>query len=426
MIYSIFKLSLFCLLFLSVVVPNSLRAANAALLIFCFVLSLCLCRPLKSIPRLMTAYLATVVITVIFVLVGQINAAPREAAEQVLIIYIVSPLCWLWISCAMALKIEEVKIAKWFVRLGILSVASVGVYFYLFLQGGPAAVSFFIEDANLNLQDGYAGATMFVYGSLIFLTAGFFAASSLIKNALIRAALLAGLAIVAITSGRSALILAVPIGLFMGTFFSPSGSAEGPRRSRASRAIRSPIFYFFVSSALCLIAAPYFGVDVGLILSKFAEEVNSGGGGERTSQLAALFNGTLETFGMGAGHGIGVSLLRSEAFPWRYENVWAATVFRTGVVGALIYAAPFIYYIRTYFFLKKREILGKFDLFMFSGFCAAFFASMTNPYIEAFSFQWMFIIPMVSLAVKRTAYKRDTARSNQEDIAEGSDFRYAV
>jgi hypothetical protein len=38
--------------------------------------------------------------------------------------------------------------------------------------------------------------------------------------------------------------------------------------------------------------------------------------------------------------------------------------------------------------------------FLFSAFMAAFIASNTNPYIEAFAFQWMYTIPLVALFVE--------------------------
>ncbi|MCT7061868.1 hypothetical protein, partial [Salmonella enterica] len=90
-----------------------------------------------------------------------------------------------------------------------LCCASVAVFFYLFLTRGAAAVSFFFEGANVNLAEGFSGATMHVYGSMIFLCGGFFSSPEVIKHRSLRFSLLAMLLICALTSGRSALILSV-------------------------------------------------------------------------------------------------------------------------------------------------------------------------------------------------------------------------
>ena len=75
--------------------------------------------------------------------------------------------------------------------IGAPSFLSVGVFFYLYLTRGAAAVAFFFKGANVNLNNGFAGATMHVYGSLIFLCGAFFSSPELIRNRLLRFALLA-------------------------------------------------------------------------------------------------------------------------------------------------------------------------------------------------------------------------------------------
>jgi hypothetical protein len=409
MLSLIFKLLLFVLLFLSVVVPNSLQPATAAVLVAAFLLSMNFFNPLKRIPLLIKLFACSVIVTIVYILIGQIRLAPIEAAYQTLVIYVASPLLWLGVTGAMLTKIDEETLIRWFTWLTMLAMASVGLYYYLFLTGGSGAVTFFRENANLNVNDGYAGATMSVYGSLIFISAGFFAASTVVKSTLIRAALLVGLTVAAITSGRSALILSIPVGLFIGTFFKPRLAEEVRRGSIGRRLLHSPAAYLVFSSIVCIFIASAIGRDLSFILGHFVDEVNEGGGTERTSQMFALLQGIVDHLGVGAGHGIGVSVIRSDDFPWRYETVWFATAYRVGIIGALIYVLPFLLYMKNYLYLRKKRVLGSFDLFMFAGFVAAFMASNTNPYIEAFSFQWMFIIPMVSIALKKRQYTLDVA-----------------
>lgn len=403
----VLKLLAFCLLFLTVVIPNSLQVATGVLLVVTAAFSFLLFRSFKRIPDLMKLYGLTVVVTLVYILVGQLNYAPLIAAQQVAIIYIISPLLWMVVAGAVLSRVPEETLEKWFVRLTFAALISIGVYFYLFLVDGPDAVKFFIDEANVDISDGTIGATMFVYGSLMFLGAGLFAAPGVVKSSVLRMILLCAIGIAAITSGRSALMISIPIGLAIGSLFGLKSSEDTPYKSRTKRMLTSPVFYLFLAVGACTAAALMLGLDLQKMASDVIDKILSGGGDERSSQSWGLLMGALSTFGLGAGHGVGISIIRSEEFPWRYETVWIATIFRTGFIGAFIYALPFFLYIKKFIYLRRKGALTQFDLFLFSGFMAAFIAANTNPYIEAFSFQWMFVIPMVALALK-SAYYQET------------------
>lgn len=396
----VLKLLAFCLLFLSVVIPNSLQVTTGGFLAATAGIAFLLFRPLKSIPDLMKLYGLTAVVTLLYILIGQLSYAPVVAAQQVFVIYIVTPLLWMIVSGAVLSKVPEETLERWFVRLTFAALVSIAIYFYLFLTDGPDAVTFFIDEANVDISDGTIGATMFVYGSLIFLGAGLFAAPGVIKSGLLRMVLLCGIVIAAITSGRSALLISIPIGLAVGSMFGLKLSADEPRKSKARRILTSPVFYIFMAAGACLIAAVALGLDLQRMASDVIDKILSGGGDERASQSWGLLMGTLSTFGLGAGHGVGISIIRNDEFPWRYETVWIATIFRTGFIGAFVYALPFFLYIKKYFYMRGKGVLTQFDLFLFAGFVSSFIAANTNPYIEAFSFQWMFVFPLVSIYIK--------------------------
>lgn len=402
----VLKLLSFCLLCLAVVVPNSLQATTAGFLVATAAASFLVFRPLKRIPDLMKLYGFTVAVTLLYLLIGQLSYAPPIAVQQIAIVYIVTPFLWTVVAGGVLSRVPEERLERWFVLLTFASLVSIGVYFYLFLTDGPDAVSFFIDEANVDISDGTIGATMFVYGSLMFLGAGLFAAPGVIKSGVLRMVLLCGIGIAAITSGRSALMISIPIGLAIGSLFGIKASAATPYRSRAKRVLTSPIFYLLLSAGACIAAAVMLGLDLQKMASDVIDKILSGGGDERSSQSWGLLMGALSTFGLGAGHGVGISLIRSDEFPWRYETVWMATIYRTGFIGAFIYALPFFLYIKKFFYLRRKGVLTQFDVFMFSGFVAAFVAANTNPYIEAFSFQWMFVIPMVAMALKSAQYKQ--------------------
>jgi len=80
--------------------------------------------------------------------------------------------------------------------------------------------------------------------------------------------------------------------------------------------------------------------------------------------------------------------------------VWLATLYRVGILGTLIYALPFALYILAALRLAYRRRLPSRHKFLFSGLVCALLATNTNPYIEAFAFQWMYVIPLVALFIE--------------------------
>ena len=151
-------------------------------------------------------------------------------------------------------------------------------------------------------------------------------------------------------------------------------------------------------------------VDVLYIIGGFWEELSGGGGSERTNQANALFDGIISSFGIGAGHGIGVNYIRSEMYPWRYEIVLLATIYRVGFAGALVYAWPFIRYGWGVFETWKHKRLTNFDVFLFAGCASAFIAAATNPYIEAYTFHWMYVLPVTIFLVRHPGTSMFDAR----------------
>ncbi|WP_266157814.1 hypothetical protein [Dyella silvatica] len=390
------------LLFLSVVIPNSLQVPTAGMLAICFLLSL---HGFKLVPGLKTVllfYTGSAMVTLIYIAVGYLNDAPWIAAAQVTAIYIVSPLLWTFIAASLSQRVGTERLIHWLIWLALLCCVSVAIYFALYRIGGAAAVSFFTESANVNTSDGYSAAVMHVYGSLIFLCGGFFSSPELIQNKLLRMLLLASLLICIITSGRSALILSVPIGLLLGALLTPRTIGYKRRRSIFVTAIYGlPMLLAAIAAVFAL--SELGNIHLSVIFGNFIDKLSSGGGSARSGQAYALYDGILDSGGVGVGHGIGVSYIRSTDYPWRYELVWLATVLRVGIVGAIIYTSLFFWYAVKVTKLAMRRRLTPGMKFMFCGFMAAFVASNTNPYIEAFTFQWMYVIPVVGFFVDYSA-----------------------
>lgn len=341
----------------------------------------------------------SILVTIAYMIVGTVNGAPDEAITQVIIIYIASPLLW-FITLSAALRtIGEDNIIEILKPITLLCAASVGAFFFLFLHYGAESVYFLKENANVNTAEGYSGANMHVYGSLIFLTGAFFSATDKLKNVLFKIIMLGVLFICAITSGRSALILAAPLGLAIG-FLLPE------KKLRAVPAPKKTKLYAVLSIVVgVIIISAFLHIDLLLIIEMFFDELLSGGGSARSEQSIALIEGAAASYGLGAGHGIGVDYIRSYDYPWRYESIWLATLHRTGVIGAIIYSLPATIYI---FGTLKKSInqgLSSSERFFFGGFICIFLASNTNPYIEAVPFQWMYILPVVAFFMRENNRK---------------------
>lgn len=389
----------FLLLLLAVVIPNSLPIPTAAVMGLAFLLALPGLHIDRGFRSLLALYAATVIVTVFYMVVGGMHDAPLVAIAQVFAIYIASPLLWTVIARALLRWLGADRLIDWFALLSLLCALSAAVFFYLFLTRGAAAVAFFFKGANVNLNDGFAGATMHVYGSLIFLSGAFFSSPELIKNRLLRFTLLGSLLACALTSGRSALILSVPMGWFLGLALM-SRTVGNTRKSAFTQLIRYGIPMLAAAAAALFLLQAYTQISFSTVLTTVTDKVASGGGSARVQMGHSLLHGILENGGFGSGHGVGVDYVSDPIYPWRYELVWMATIYRVGILGALIYALPFLLYFLGVLRLAYSRRLPAHHKFMFCGLVCAFLATNTNPYIEAFCFQWMYVIPLVALFVE--------------------------
>lgn len=382
----------------AVVVPHSFQLVEGLLIAITGLLSLVVIQRDAWLNRILLSYFLGVIVTAFYIGVGYVNGAPRAASNQTLFVYIVSPLLWILISTAAFQLFGLQRIVRLLIRLSWLAVLSVAAFFYLFLTVGRQAVQFLTEDANVDVSNGFAGATILVYGSLIFLAGGLFAQPMLIANRFARLILPGALVIAALTSGRSALILAVPVGLVVGAFLR-SRMSTGPRGKRSSILLPTLLLGIGAVGAILLIDKVFDQIDLTVIFGQFLDEVASGGGSVRTEQSYALWEGFLGTYGLGAGHGMGVDYIRNDLYPWRYEVIPLATLYRVGVIGSLAYVSTFAVYGVELLRRLTRKSLTAEDIYMTGGFVAVALAVATNPYIEGFVFQWMYLLPVMSLGV---------------------------
>lgn len=384
---------------LAAVVPHSFQAVEGAVIALTAMLSLVVIRRDAWLQRILFTYFLGAIVTALYIGVGYIRGAPREASNQTLFVYVVSPLMWMLISTAAFQLFGLRRVVQILIKLSWAAVVSVAAFFYLFLTFGRQAVQFLTEDANVDVSNGFAGATILVYGSLIFLSGALFAQPMLVRNKLARFTLPAFLFLAAITSGRSALILSVPVGLVVGAFLRSRTRVEGQGKGDS---VLLPMLLLAAAAlgALLLIDKLFDQIDLSVIFGQFFDELSSGGGSVRTEQSLALWDGFLHTYGLGAGHGVGVSYIRNDVYPWRYEVIPLATLYRVGVIGTFAYLSTFLIYGAELLRRLTRKQLSAEDIYMTGGFVAVALAVFTNPYIEGFVFQWMYLLPVLSLGVR--------------------------
>lgn len=388
------KLLLYLYLFFPIVLPNSLR--NYTVPVFVFICGCTLIAGFKYIgKRALGIYAMFAVTSLFYIFIGSFKV-DTDAVIWLSFVYILSPLLWLsyW---SHLLRLGEIKeIVRLIILYGFIGCLSVFAFFYFYINFGIESLMWLIEVPNIEIKDGMAAATMHVYGSLIFVISAFFSSPNVIKNNWLRLILYVTFIIAVFISGRSALILAMFIGIFI--------KLIGLRVGEYVKIFKS--FFYIVGAFPLLILFERLvtvyvfqgqgtGLDFFKIVDGFLEKIAEGGGEERILQFYSLIDGIGDNWMLGAGHGANVSVIRSEDKPWKYELLWLSTLYHVGIVGFFIYILPLLLASYSYIKLGQLKKRNSYDKFIFSGFISISIASMTNPYLESFDFQWMIVLPFV-------------------------------
>ena len=393
------RVLLFISLVMAVVVPHSFQAVEGATFFLTTLVCIGLIRNDRWLDQIMLTFFLGSAVTALYIWVGYTNGAPRAASNQTLFVYIISPLMWIVMSTALFQYVGLARVTRWLIWLTWAAIASVAAFFYLYLTFGKGAVEFLVSDANVNVSGGFAGATMLVYGSMIFLAGGIYAQPQVIGGRLARISLPGLVFLAALTSGRSALILAIPIGFLTGALLRRRTRAEDAEHGGS---VFLPTLILGLASIIVLATIDFFvdAIDLTVVIGRFWDELTSGGGSERTEQAGALWEGFINSYGLGVGHGVGVPYIRNMLFPWRYEVMPLATLLRVGLFGFLAYISTFLVYGQRFLSRWNARDLRSEDIYMIGGFIPAAFAVATNPYIESFVFQWMYFLPVMALAIR--------------------------
>ena len=393
--------SLLAALAICVVVPHSFQIPTAIALGVAFVFCVLGLRSTRWLIWLIVIYCLGAILTVIYLFVGFLNGAPIDAILQSAAVYLVSPFLWIVLASSLMQYFGPEGTVKWLVRFTWLALLSIVLFFWAYFAFGRDSVKFLTEDANMNVRGGFAGTTMLVYGSLIFLAGGIFAEPGVLRSRLARLLMPAALIAAAATSGRSAFLIAIAVGFVIGLVLRPGlretqqGSVNNLSLLNVIGALAAMVMGIVVLNAL------FAQLDLAYIVELFWTKLLSGGGNERIQQFYALWEGVEDGFGLGRGHGVGVDYLRSDEFPWRYELLPLATLFKVGVIGLAIYSLPFVLAASRIIKKFQDQSLTRVDIYMAGGLSAALLATFTNPYLESFVFQFMYFLPVVALGMSR-------------------------
>ena len=366
----------------AVVFPNANQVLLASLLGFASLLSIITKHSFRL--KNFKYWLAPAFVTIAYCVVGIINGASYDAIIQALIIYGISPVLWILVIDFTWRLFGFERAIKYFAIISLLACVSVPIFIYLFDSYGATAVDIFgSQIKNVNIRDGEIGATMHVAGSLIFISAAFVAEPKVLKNKYLLVSLIFAIVFSVLSVGRTMAILALAIGVF----FNVANSKITWKR----------LFYYSITivgliTFLNYSFHEYYGIDILETFDPHLRKI-SDTSESRPEQVSALISGAFDNMLLGSGHGIGVDYIRSEDMPWRYEAVYFALLFKLGVLGLIIILYPFI--ASSFIFLKAAlgHNIKKYDIFFGAAMFSSLAAGFTNPYPEAFSFQWMYVIP---------------------------------
>lgn len=369
-------------LVVNIVFPNAFQLFNISTL--CLSVFLILLSPIKLNKKLIIFW---ILLSTFFLLFIYLSVLGLNDKYELMFKYIIAPFLWICV-CNYIVKVYNNKtILNWIFAFGVMCSGSVIILYILTSMGYANIANLFISQANINNITGL-GFNLHVYGSLVFFSTAFFPIILSLKGKLLAKVILFFLLIIAaLLSGRTVLYISIFIA-FLSFLFKYRRFLIFNRNT-----ILIIILVFFVSSLLLQnLYKKYFDIN---IISYFENvhlaKIQSGGGDERSKQFSEIVDAIVSN---PLGNGFdNLNIIRDFERPYNFEMLTLSTVMRFGIIVTLFIL----------FSIKKLLIYGKlfflsnnlFSDIAYLGFLGIVVASFTNPYLESFSFQWMFFFPIV-------------------------------
>jgi len=393
------------LLILSLILPTAFSIIKFALLLltllFCFV------KPGGHFSLTKQNMFLTILFTIVgavWVLYGAIRGNPGALSmSTVLIIY---PIIFGLLSGLHREQINE-KLYKLFIKSAwVLSVIIILILIdYVWLHIGIYNIATMIYDKDSVVVDnsgGYFKFTVPNISSLIFLIPFLISAIFFRKTSAKYFILFGVLCIIAILSGRRALLLTMFMAPLIAVLITSDKNSKNKFFSRfiiAAVLVCTAMYIFYIAYP------DYFLDRVANIFNFDSNESNI----ERKYQFDALMNGFYERPLFGNGAGAAASYLRSDTQPWAYELSYVAFLFQFGIIGFLIYFVGILYLFYT--LVKRVKIVGRnsLEFCYLSGFISFMIANATNPYLLKFDYMWVVFIP---LGIANSAFTKNAFTMN--------------
>lgn len=374
--FQILLLAFFVLLF-----PNSFPAITAALMVginfFLF---------LKHRRFIVKSYFVFVwlFLSAIFVTYISFSDIAFKFKFELFLKYVFFPFLWLNIFTHIKENIKLEFISKTLFFFSFLSFFVVFALYFLMLNGYNYA-EYFIEDPNID-SNYFLGFTLHVFGNLIFFAAGIFVLPDIFKNKILEFLYVILFVMVTLISGRTALLMSISLGLMILLL-----RYVGERKYKISA--------LYVSSfVLILLILAYYTMNylnysfLDYMQSETFDKLKQLGGEERTSQTALMLSKIINNpWGVGFNN---IGIERNFERSFKYEVLILATILRFGIVVFVFILVSLIPVFSNFFRFTTLSVYQKFFLI---GLVSIIVFSFTNPYLESFSFQWMFFCPLVFL-----------------------------
>jgi len=348
--------------------------------------------------ELVLVVLFTVAISGLYIMLGAFRGEP--GAYRVITVYLFWPLLYLGFFSVLIYEYAIHSVIKVF----IYALITITIYSYLYIgyELGLIPRLLYINfdlGQSIGFYDGYMEFSMYSVSSLLYLIpfciAGLFVWDHefynkiRISKKLVVIFTILGI-IVSVLSGRRALWLVI-IFSFIVIFLLNIIVSNSSKLHNIRKLFVFSVFVVLISIISIPLINNYIDLDFHSLINKFDFQAEY----ERSSQFKALIDGWKESPLFGNGYGAVASVIRSEETPWAYELQYIDLLFKTGVIGFLVYGLVGIWVVKKTLNIAKRIKESRMVILpMLTGVLAFLVANATNPYLLKFDYIWVLIFPI--------------------------------
>lgn len=395
------------LFFMMIFVPTKYQMAKAILLgitlVFIFGNILINKGKIRLHRTILLWMLFYIILGLFWILLGVINNTP--GALRVSTIYVLWPL----IFTVLISGVSTEKMRSKIIRVLITSLVIIGFYdlsYILYAYGWlPKFLYIPIDQGQVvGFYSGFVEFRLYNISSLLFLVPFCIAALVVwtdnsnmpISRKWIWISFMLGMLLVFL-SGRRALLGVVAISPFITLIFKYFLPRKNSKLNR-KKLIRTFVGIILILFGLYIYLYFFYGFNLQALTKMFLEGFNfqySGGAIARKTQFFALLEGWSKYPLFGAGHGAGVSYLRSTKQPWAYELFYLALLYQTGLIGFLAYSSGIIWmFWKGIRMIRSGHLLGIQILPVLVGTACFLIGNATNPYLGKFDYMWVIFLPL--------------------------------